>query len=157
VTLREALDEYGRETLLLLFLGAHWRKPMDFSDEALEQAASRGDRFREVFRNPSEPAPSDAWDRFAAALDDDFNTPEALAVMHEWRDHGLLLRALAVFGVESLAESEEAPPELDELARRRQEARAGGDFDEADRLRAQIDEAGWEVRDVPDGYRLVPK
>ena len=58
VTLREALDEYGRETLLLLFLGAHWRKPMDFSDEALAQAAARGDRFREVFRNPSEPAPA---------------------------------------------------------------------------------------------------
>jgi cysteinyl-tRNA synthetase len=157
VTLREALDEYGRETLLLLFLGAHWRKPMDFSDEALAQAAARGDRFREVFRNPSEPAPADAWDRFAAALDDDFNTPEALAVMHEWREHELLLRALAVFGLESLAESEEAPAELDELARRRQDARAGGDYDKADRLRAQIDEAGWEVRDVPGGYRLVRK
>ena len=38
---------------------------------------------------------TDAWERFAAALDDDFNTPAALAVMHEWRDHELLRRALA--------------------------------------------------------------
>ncbi len=157
VTTDKALEDWGRETLLLLFLGAHWRKPMDFSEETLEQAASRGDRFREVFRNPSEAAPSDAWDRFAAALDDDFNTPEAVAVMHEWRDHELLRRALAVFGLESLAESEEAPAELDELARRRQEARAGGDFEEADRLRDEIAEAGWEVRDAPDGFRLVRK
>ena len=37
---------------------------------------------REVFRNPSEPAPAGSWERFAAALDDDFNTPEALAIMH---------------------------------------------------------------------------
>jgi cysteinyl-tRNA synthetase len=157
VTLREAIDEYGRETILLLFLGAHWRKPMDFSEETLQQAAARGDRFREVFRNPSEPAESDAWGRFAAALDDDFNTPEALAVMHEWRDQELLRRALNVFGLGSLAESEEAPAEIVALAERRQEARSDGDFGEADRLRDEIDAAGWEVWDVPDGYRIVRK
>jgi cysteinyl-tRNA synthetase len=155
VTLRDAIDEYGAETVLLLFLGAHWRKPMDFSDETLQQAAARGDRFREVFRNPSEPAAPDAWARFSAALDDDFNTPEALAVMHEWRDHDLVRRALGVFGLGSLAESEEAPAEIVELARRRQEARSNGDFGEADRLRVEIDAAGWVVRDVPEGYRLV--
>jgi cysteinyl-tRNA synthetase len=157
VTLREAIDEWGRETLLLLFLGAHWRKPMDFSEETLAQAAARGDRFREVFRNPSEPAPLDAWDRFAAALDDDFNTPEALAAMHEWRDHELLRRALDVFGLGSLAESEEAPAEVIQLAQRRHEVRAAGDFFEADRIREQIDATGWEVRDVADGFRLVRK
>jgi cysteinyl-tRNA synthetase len=157
VTLRDALDVWGRETLLLLFLGAHWRKPMDFSNETLAQAAARADRFREVFRNPSEPAPADAWERFGAALDDDFNTPDALAVMHEWRDHDLLRRALDIFGLASLAEAEEAPAEVVKLAERRQAVRANGDFDEADRLRAQIDAAGWEVRDVADGFRLVPK
>jgi cysteinyl-tRNA synthetase len=157
VTLRDALDVWGRETLLLLFLGAHWRKPMDFSNETLAQAAARSDRFREVFRNPSEPAPADVWVRFGAALDDDFNTPDALAVMHEWRDHDVLRRALDIFGLGTLAEGEEAPAEVVELAERRQAVRADGNFDEADRLRAQIDDAGWEVRDVADGFRLVPK
>jgi cysteinyl-tRNA synthetase len=157
VTLRDAINEWGRETLLVLFLSAHWRKPMDFSNETLAQAAARTDRFREVFRNPSEPAPADAWERFGAALDDDFNTPDALAVMHEWRDHELLRRALDIFGLGSLAEGEEAPAEVVELAERRQAVRADGNFDEADRLRAQIGAAGWEVRDVADGFRLVPK
>jgi cysteinyl-tRNA synthetase len=155
VTTDKALEDWGPETLLLLFLGAHWRKPMDYSEDTLTQASARGDRFREVFRNPSEPAAPDAWERFAAALDDDFNTPEALAVMHEWRDHELLRRALDVFGLASLAESEEAPAELVELAERRQGARSEGDFAEADRLREQIAAAGWEVRDVAEGFRLV--
>jgi cysteinyl-tRNA synthetase len=157
VSLRDALDEWGRETLLMLFMGAHWRKPMDYTDETLAAAKARADGFREVFRNPSEPGGS--WDRLAAALDDDFNTPEALAVMHEWRDHDLLRRGLDVFGLGSLAEEEEAPAELDELAQRRADARSGGDYDEADRLREEIEAAGWEVRDVAgdSGYRLVPK
>ena len=105
----------------MLFLGAHWRKPMDYTDETLAAAKARADGFREVFRNPSRAGGS--WDDFVAALDDDFNTPEALAVMHEWRDHDLLRRGLEMFGLGSLAEEEEAPAELDELARRRAEAR----------------------------------
>jgi cysteinyl-tRNA synthetase len=157
VTTDKALDHWGRETLLVYFLTGHWRKPIDFSDETLEAAAARADRFREVFRNPSEPAPADAWEQFAAALDDDFNTPDALAAMHEWRDHDLLLRALDVFGLASLAESEEAPAELLELAEQRQQARDRQDFEAADRLRNQIEAAGWEVRDVSGGFRLVRK
>jgi cysteinyl-tRNA synthetase len=79
--------------------------------------------------------------------------------MHEWRDHELLRRGLDLFGLGSLAEQQEAPAELDELARRRADARAGGDFDEADRIRQEIEAAGWEVRDVAgdSGYQLVPK
>ena len=65
-----------------------------------------------MFRNPSQPADGDAWSRFESALEDDFNTPEALAVMHEWRDHDLLRRALGVFGLEALAVDAEAPAEL---------------------------------------------
>ena len=71
----------------------------------------------------------------------------------------LLRSGLALFGLESLAEEEAAPAELDELARKRADARAGGDFDEADRLRQEIEAAGWEVRDVAgdSGYQLVPR
>ncbi|HEU5066408.1 MAG TPA: cysteine--tRNA ligase [Gaiellaceae bacterium] len=157
VPLRDAVEEWGRETILVLFLGAHWRKPMDWSEETLAAAKARAEGFREVFRNPS--APGGSWAELAAALDNDFNTPEALAVMHEWRDHDLLRRALELFGLESLAEEEAAPAELDELAKKRAEARAGGDFDEADRLRQEIEAAGWQVRDVAgdSGYQLVRK
>jgi cysteinyl-tRNA synthetase len=157
VSLRDALDEWGPETLLMLFLGAHWRKPMDYTEETLVAAKARADGFREVFRNPSETGGS--WEQLVEALDDDFNTPEALAVMHEWRDHDLLRRALDLFGLASLAEAAAAPPELEELARQRANVRANGDFGEADRLRQEIEDAGWEVRDLTadPGYRLVPK
>jgi cysteinyl-tRNA synthetase len=157
VTIRDAIAQWGRETVLVYFLTAHWSKPIDFSDETLAAAAARVDGFREVFRGPSEPAPPGEWERFEAALEDDFNTPDALAVMHGWRDHELLLRALDIFGLASLAEEQEAPSEIVELAKQRQEARAARDFDEADRLRAKIEAAGWEARDVADGFQLVPR
>ena len=157
VTIRDAIAQWGRETVLVYFLTAHWSKPIDFSDETLAAAAARVDGFREVFRGPSEAAPPGEWERFEAALEDDFNTPDALAVMHGWRDHELLRRALDIFGLASLAEEQEAPSEVVELAKQRQEARVARDFDEADRLRAEIEAAGWEARDVADGFQLVPR
>jgi cysteinyl-tRNA synthetase len=121
----------------------------------MEAARARAEGFREVFRNPHEPAAADAWERFSAALEDDFSTPAALAVLHEWRDHELLRRALGVFGLESLAEQDDAPAEVVALAERRQAARAARDFVEADRLRGELEAAGWEARDAPDGFRLI--
>ena len=155
-TIEDALDRWGRETMLVFFLTAHWRKPIDYSDETLEAAAARTERLRESFRGRSEPGGEGEWDRFAATLDDDFNTPDALAIVHEWRDHELLRRGLDVFGLASLAEAQAAPPEIVDLAERRQRARADRDFTEADRLRAELEAAGWEARDEAGGYRLVP-
>jgi cysteinyl-tRNA synthetase len=157
VTIRDALEQWGRETILVFFLTGHWSKPIDYSDETVAAAAARVEGFREAFRSPSEPAAAGEWERFEAALEDDFNTPDALAVMHGWRDHELLRRALDIFGLASLAEKQDAPPEVVELAKQRQEARAARDFDEADRLRAEIEAAGWEARDVADGFQLVPR
>jgi cysteinyl-tRNA synthetase len=153
--LRDVVEQWGRETVLLFFLTGHWSKPIDFSDEVMAAAQARVERFREIFRARSQPGGD--WDSFAAALEDDFNTPEALAVMHRWRDHELLRRGLDVFGLASLAELQEAPPEVVELAERRRQARAERDFHEADRLREEIEAAGWEARDVADGFQLVPK
>ncbi len=155
VSLADALDRWGRETLLFFFLTGHWRKPLDFSDETLEQARAQLESFRNVFRSPSEPVGE--WDDLTAALDDDFNTPEALAVLHRWRDHELLRRAFRIFGLESIAQVEEAPAEVVALAERRREAREAKDFAGADGLRDEIAAAGWEVRDVsePPGFRLV--
>jgi cysteinyl-tRNA synthetase len=161
-TLRDVLDRWGRENLLVYFLTGHWRKPIDFSDEAMEAAASRAENLRNAFRLQPQPADETDWARFEAALEDDFNTPEALAVLHEWGAagaHDLLRRGLDVFGLASLAESQAAPAELEQLAVRRRAARARGDFDEADRLRQEIEHAAWEVRDVAEepGFVLVPR
>ena len=79
-------------------------------------------------------------------------------LQHAGRARGeLLRRALDVFGLASLSEGVDAPPEIVELAELRRAARAARDFEEADRLRAEIEAAGWEARDVADGFQLVPK
>ena len=156
-TIRQALEDWGRETILLFFLNGRWASPIDYSDDALRDAQARAERFRDVFRGPSEPAGDEAWERLAAALDDDFNTPQALAVLHSWRDHDLLRRGLGLFGLASLGDQVDAPDDVISLAERRRDARAGGDFGEADRLRQEIEEAGWVVRDDAAGFTLVPK
>src|SRR5690348_768613 len=155
MTIRGVVDTWGREVALLLLLSGQWRKPLDFNQGTLEQARAQLETFRNVFRSPSEPVGD--WGELEAALDDDFNTPEALAVMHGWRHHDLLRRAFGIFGLESIGEQEQAPAELAELAGRRRDARDAKDFAEADRLRDEIAAAGWEVRDVaePPGFQLV--
>lgn len=154
-SLRNVLDQWGREVILLFYLTGHWRKPIDFDDGTLTQAKAQVERLRNVFRSPDEPGGD--WSAFAAALDDDFNTPEALALLHSWRDHGLLRRGLAVFGLESLAERAEAPDDVRALAEARLRARDSKDFAESDRLRDEIAALGWAVRDVAGGFELVPR
>jgi cysteinyl-tRNA synthetase len=159
VSLREALDTHGREAILLFFLGAHYRSPISYSDEAMAAARAQADDFNTAFRVAATRERAPSWEEFEAALDDDFSTPAALAILHEWRAAGqldLLRRGLAIFGLEVSAE-QEVPPEVVELAERRREARAEGDFGKADELREEIEARGWEVQDVEDGFRLVPR
>jgi cysteinyl-tRNA synthetase len=159
VSLREVLDEHGREAILLFFLGGHYRSPIEYSDDAMRQARAQAEDFRTAFRvvERAEDAPS--WEDFAAALDDDFSTPLALSILHAWRSAGereLLVRGLAIFGL-GIEETGEAPEEVRRLAEEREAARADRDFARADELRAEIEGRGWEVQDVPGGFRLVPK
>jgi cysteinyl-tRNA synthetase len=156
VTMRDALDRWGRETLLLYFLSAHWRKPIDFSEETVAQAAAQADGFRNAFVGPR--IGGGDFHELIEALDDDFDTPRALAVMHKWRrNHQLapLEEALDLFGLGSLVEREEAPPEVVSLAARRAAARAARDFETSDRLRDELAALGWTMRDRADGFDLV--
>jgi cysteinyl-tRNA synthetase len=159
VSLREVLDAYGREAVLVFFLGAHWRSPIDYSDEAMESAHAQAESFRTAFRVAAARGEAPFWGAFEAALDDDFNTPAALALLHEWRAAGrldLLERGLRIFGL-AVGDVAEAPSDVRELAEMRARARQNGEFDEADQLRARIEELGWEVQDVSDGFRLIPR
>jgi cysteinyl-tRNA synthetase len=157
-TIREAIDEWGRETVLVFFLTASWRKPIDYSEETMAQAAARLETLRNAFTRDAAEHGESGWQAFADALNDDFDTPAALAVMHDWASSGqleLLRRGLAVFGLESVAERAEAPAEIVDLAERRGKARAERDFETSDRLRDELANAGWEMRDRADGYDLV--
>ena len=155
-TIKEVLDRWGVETTLLFFLTAHWRSPIDFSDETMEQARAQWTTFSNAFVPADRTDLGPEWGEFVAVLDDDFNTPAALALMHEWRrvrNIDRLRQALELFGI--APPDLEAPDEVRALATLRQQARVERDFAESDRLRAEIEAAGWEVRDEPDGYRLV--
>jgi cysteinyl-tRNA synthetase len=159
MTLREALDEWGAEAVLVFFLTGHWRKPIDFSEETMAQAVARRDTLRNAFTLEAAPHEKARWQELVDALEDDFDTPRALAVLHDWASSGrveLLRRGLEVFGLGSLAERVEAPPDVVELAERRAQARRERDFDGADRLREELAALGWEMRDEPGGgYTLV--
>jgi cysteinyl-tRNA synthetase len=158
VELREVLDRWGHETLLLFFLTGHWRKPLDFSELTMNSAAAQAETLRNALRG--ETRSTGDWESFAAALDDDFNTPAALATFHEWARVGALeelRRGLDVFGLASLADRADAPSHIVALADARDAARAARDFAEADRLRNELAAAGWDVRDGSGGYDLVPR
>ena len=148
-TIRDVLDEWGAETALVFFLTAHWRKPIDFSDETLTAARAQAETLRNALRGETQT--SGDWEALVDVLEDDFNTPAALALFHDWARVGALeelRRGLEVFGLETLAAAESAPPSVVELAERRARARDARDWDEADRLRSEIEAAGWEVRDT---------
>ena len=158
VSLRDALDTWGRETLLVYFLGGHWRKPIDFSDETLEQAAAQAEGFRNVFRGRVRA-------RRATGSRSRRRSTTTSTRPRRWRSctggatTSCCGAGLEIFGLESLAESEAAPAELDELARRRAEARAAARLRRG-RPAARRDRGrGWEVRDVEaePGFQLVPK
>ena len=170
--LHEALDEYGRDALVMYFCGGHYRQPIEFDSERLGEAASRVRRVREAARGLT-PGRSPAWsaelrERCFAALAHDFNTPAALAAIFDWvREANRspdpvgeadLREMLDVLGLANLLvpDNETVPDEVRDLAAARDRARQAGDYTEADRLREQIRARGWEVRDGPSGAELLP-
>jgi cysteinyl-tRNA synthetase len=173
--LHGALEQFGREAFVMWMVGAHYRKPVAYTEETMEDAARAVARVREVVRRLDPDAPAAAEldalaERFFDQLSDDFNTPAARAVLFEWvadanrrLDAGERLSAgrldemLHALGLESLLErgEAEAPEEIERIAAEREAARAARDFERADHLRDQLAEQGWEIRDTPDGARLV--
>jgi cysteinyl-tRNA synthetase len=169
--LHEVLDDVGRNALIMLFVGAHYRQPMAFDDMRLMEALARVARVRDAARGlvdgDSPPELSHLRDAFFEALRQDFNTPAALAAMFEWIKEANkrpdepvgradLVDMLSVLGLQNLAEhGSEAGAEEQELLDQRVAARAAGDYAEADRLRDELRARGWEVRDGPAGPELV--
>jgi cysteinyl-tRNA synthetase len=170
--LPEVIEEWGRETVLLFFAAAHYRQPIVFAPETLRDAQGRLKRIREAARRlvdgPSPPELREHRDAFFAALADDFNTPRALAALAAWVNDSFkredvgrddLVEMLDIFGLADLATGAGAGdgPGEDALAllAAREAARAQKDWAEADRLRDALRDAGWVVRDGPDGAELV--
>ena len=168
--LHDVVEDVGRNALIMLFAGAHYRQPMAFDDMRLMEALARVARVRDAARqlvdgsSAADMAP--LRDAFFDALADDFNTPQALAAMFDWiREANRraepvgradLVEMLSVLALENLAEpGSEAGAEEQELLEQREAARRAGDYAEADRLREELRHRGWEVRDGPDGPELI--
>jgi cysteinyl-tRNA synthetase len=169
--LHGALEQFGRDAFVMWMVGAHYRKPVAYTEEALAEAGRAVERVREALRrlDPDAPGLDQFLDPFFDALSDDFNTPRARAVLFDWVTMvnarvdegervgpgraGEMLHALGLEGL--MGAEEQAPEELQRLAAEREDARAARDFERADRIRDELAESGWEIRDTPEGARLV--
>ncbi|MBN1620441.1 cysteine--tRNA ligase [candidate division WOR-3 bacterium] len=153
-------------------LGAHYRKQLEFTYEALDGARNALKKIRnragELIKSygdcfPEEPE-SEYIDDFTREVNDDLNTPRALAVMWEaLSDNSLkeaeklsLLRKFdKVLGLDVFASGDvKIPVEIEELIRKRETARKSRDFITADQLRKDIESRGYEVLDGKDGTKV---
>ncbi len=163
IRLQQLIDRgYDPLAYRYLCLGAHYRSHLTFSWDALDGAVTALDRLRETVYGWGTPGEVDeSWfDQFVAQVDDDLNMPRALAVVWDLTRSDLsdadkkatVLRYDEVLGLK-LGEwrPAEVPAEVLDLVRRRDDARAARQWAEADELRDEIMEAGYEVRDTPDG------
>ena len=168
------------EAIRLALLTGHYRQPLDWNDEALADARRKLDRLYGALRDAGEVAASDARapEAFIAALEDDLNTPAALAELFElaralnkattaedkarlaaqMRDAGQLLGLLqqapaAWFEQGSASSDAPSADEIEAALAARLAAKQARDFKEADRIRDQLKARGILVEDSKDGQR----
>ncbi|MBI2452903.1 MAG: cysteine--tRNA ligase [Parcubacteria group bacterium] len=189
ITIREFVKERSARTMRLLILGCHYRSPVDYSSvlvQQTEQDLKRIDEFIWKLESAEGAGTGNAWQKllqesdkeFWAALEDDFNTPKAIASLfnlirsvnpllsnNELGKEGaeailkFLGKADEIFGFLfwGRGEIKEAPAEIQTLLEEREKARKSNNWNKADELRDRILEAGWQIDDTSDGPRLKKK
>jgi cysteinyl-tRNA synthetase len=186
-TVREILKQYRPEEVRYFILSSHYGSPLNYCDDNLNQARSALQRLYTTLREIPVPAGANVADesvhvqRFQEAMNDDFNTPEALAVLFELarmlnraREQGDpavagLAATLKILGgrlgllqsdpelyLRGQAGADSQGPddgEIDDLVNQRCNARAAKNWAEADRIRALLTDMGIELEDGAEGTR----
>jgi cysteinyl-tRNA synthetase len=192
-TLKQIFSEFAPAVVRLYILRSHYRSPLDFSREGLDSARSACDRLVELRKRLGRPAADTAGASgraaelcsalsagVTAALDDDLNTPQAVAALFDFArganslldsgagtgDAAALAAALGACAVDVLGmplDAVSAPasggegPLLGALSEARNALRRNRLFADTDRMRDALSEAGYSVRDLPDGSSLIEK
>ncbi|MGM0562940.1 MAG: cysteine--tRNA ligase [Pseudomonadota bacterium] len=184
-TIREVLERYWGEVIRYFLLSSHYRSPINYSEESLQRACSGLERLYNALRAyATVPAADVAADEslqgvaaFNAAMDDDFNTPEAISVLFDLARQlnqqsgveaevtaGVLKGLGTVLGLLQAdpevylksgglvaAEGDWSDADIDALVEQRIEAKKQRDFSRADAIRDQLTEAGIVLEDGPEG------
>ncbi len=175
VDLAEAIEAYGGTAVRLLYLRAHYRSPLEFSEALVAEANDALERIRRVLerapRQPGVEPDAAVLDRFRAAMDDDFGTPNAIGVLFDAvrevnrrLDSGEPAAGVAaavdemveVLGIRPEVRSFAGGPSDDDveaLVAARNEARAARNFAEADRIRDELAGLGIVIEDGAGGTR----
>ena len=174
VTVGEALSSYSPDALRLFFLSSHYRAPLLYTEANVAGQERALERLKNAVRPASAASVGSTIDvspakaQFVEAMDDDFNTPRALAAMFELareinrgKDEGAdvlgaqgTLRELSgVLGMslDETAENSGAGPFVQMLVNVRTELRAARQFDIADSIRDRLSELGVTIEDTPEG------
>lgn len=174
-TIREVLDQYDAEVVRFFILRAHYRSPLNYSDHHLNDAKQALTRLYNALRGREVPQVDIDWQqpdaaRFKLALDDDFNTPEAFAVLFELANEANRTGSLAQAGLLKVlagqlgllqrdpdeflkgdAGAGLAAEEIERLIEERLAARRGKNFAEADRIRDALTAQGIILEDTAQG------
>ena len=176
LVVHELLRHWPGEAMRYLLLSAHYRQPLDWSESALRQAVTTLDRLYRALEDHAMEQATEPAATVVEALEDDLNTPAALAALNalarelgqcedaarharlagELRASGKLLGLLqqpAQWTEQRQSDAGLDPDHIDRLVAQRTEARQQRDFAEADRLRDELDVMGVELEDSPDGTR----
>ena len=174
VTVGEALSSYSPDALRLFFLSSHYRAPLLYTEANVAGQERALERLKNAVRPASAASVGSTIDvspakaQFVEAMDDDFNTPRALAAMFDLareinrgKDEGAdvlgaqdTLRELSgVLGIslDETAETSAAGPFVQMLVNVRTELRAARQFDIADSIRDRLSELGVTIEDTPEG------